>query len=147
MVTLAASKWIVIAAVLATVGFGCTVHVVKEGGEVTDVYSKEQAEKTRSVAAGFVEEVKDKLNLDDSSVRDIRQKTSACTILYGHKQHDSQHEQYKPEQNQQYDAYPFEYRKNNQQLSPACLSRSINSPCRRQDHIPPSVMTLMFFFI
>ncbi len=65
VVGLAAAKWVVIAAVLATVGFGCTVQVIKEDGEITDVYGKEQAEKTRSVAAGIVEDVKEKLNLDE----------------------------------------------------------------------------------
>ena len=61
VVGLAASKWIVIAAVLATVGFGCTVHVIKEDGEIADVYGKEAVQKTRSV----VEDVKEKLNLDE----------------------------------------------------------------------------------
>ena len=65
VVGLAAAKWVVIAAVLATVGFGCTVQVVKEDGEITDVYGKEQAEKARNMAAGFVEDVKEKLNLDE----------------------------------------------------------------------------------
>lgn len=65
VVGLAAAKWVVIAAVLATVGFGCTVQVIKENGVVTDVYTKEQAEKTRSVASGIVEDVKEKLNLDE----------------------------------------------------------------------------------
>lgn len=87
VVGLAASKWIVIAAVLATVGFGCSVHVVKEGGEVTDVYSKEQAEKTRSVAAGIVEEVKDKLNLDEvvskaaSAVSEVKDKINLDDVI------------------------------------------------------------------
>lgn len=65
VVGLAAAKWVVIAAVLATVGFGCTVQVVKEDGEVTDVYGKEQAEKARHMAAGIVEDVKEKFNLDE----------------------------------------------------------------------------------
>ena len=65
VVGLAAAKWVVIAAVLATVGFGCTVQVVKEDGEVTDVYGKEQAEQARHVAAGIVEDVKEKFNLDE----------------------------------------------------------------------------------
>ena len=65
VVGLAASKWLVIAAVLATVGFGCAVQVIKEDGSVSDVYSKETAEKTRNVAAGVVSEVKEKLNLDE----------------------------------------------------------------------------------
>ena len=58
VVGLAAAKWVVIAAVLATVGFGCTVQVIREDGEVTDVL-------TRNVASGLVEEVKEKLNLDE----------------------------------------------------------------------------------
>ena len=80
VVGLAAAKWVVIAAVLATVGFGCTVQVIKEDGEITDVYSKEQAEKTRSAAAGIVEDVKDKLNLDEivnkasNAVNDVKEK-------------------------------------------------------------------------
>ena len=65
VVGLAAAKWVVIAAVLATVGFGCTVQVVKEDGEISDVYGKEQAEKARNMAAGIVEDVKEKLNLDE----------------------------------------------------------------------------------
>ena len=65
VVGLAAAKWVVIAAVLATVGFGCTVQVIKEDGEVADVYGKEQAEKARNMAAGVVSEVKEKFNLDE----------------------------------------------------------------------------------
>ena len=65
VVGLAAAKWVVIAAVLATVDFGCTVQVIKEDGEIADVYGKEQAEKTRNMAAGIVEDVKEKFNLDE----------------------------------------------------------------------------------
>ena len=64
VIGLAAAKWVVIASVLATIGFGCTVQVVKEDGEVTDIFTETQAEKTRSAATGFVEEVKEKLDLD-----------------------------------------------------------------------------------
>ena len=65
VVGLAAAKWVVIAAVLATVGFGCTVQVVKEDGEVSDVFGKEQAEKARNKASEIVEDVKEKFNLDE----------------------------------------------------------------------------------
>ena len=61
VVGLAAAKWVVIAAVLATVGFGCTVQVIREDGVITDVYGKEAVAKTRSV----MEDVKEKLNLDE----------------------------------------------------------------------------------
>ena len=65
VVGLAAAKWVVIAAVLATVGFGCMVQVVKEDGEITEVFGKEQAEKARSKATEIVEDVKEKFNLDE----------------------------------------------------------------------------------
>ena len=65
VVGLAAAKWVVIAAVLATVGFGCSVQVVKEDGEITDVFGKEQADKARAKASEIVEDVKEKLNLDE----------------------------------------------------------------------------------
>jgi hypothetical protein len=65
VVGLAAAKWVVIAAVLATVGFGCTVQVIKEDGEVADILTEQQVETTRSKAADFVGEVKEKLNLDE----------------------------------------------------------------------------------
>ena len=87
VVGLAAAKWVVIAAVLATVGFGCAVQVVKEDGEVTDVYGKEQAEKARNAAAGFVEDVKEKFNLDEvvnkasSAVNDVKEKFSFDEVV------------------------------------------------------------------
>ena len=75
VVGLAAAKWVVIAAVLATVGFGCTVQVIREDGEVTDVLTEEQSAKTRAKAADFVEDVKERFNLDevvDATVEDIK---------------------------------------------------------------------------
>ena len=65
VVGLAAAKWVVIAAVLATLGFGCAVQVVKDDGEITDVFGKEQADKARAKASEIVEDVKEKLNLDE----------------------------------------------------------------------------------
>ena len=65
VVGLAAAKWVVIAAVLATVGFGCTVQVIKEDGEITEVFGKEQADKARSKATEIVEDVKEKFSFDE----------------------------------------------------------------------------------
>ena len=45
--------------------FGCAVQVVKEDGEITDVFGKEQADKARAKATEIVEDVKEKLNLDE----------------------------------------------------------------------------------
>ena len=75
VVGLAAAKWVVIAAVLATVGFGCSVQVVKEDGEITDVFGKEQADKARAKASEIVEDVKEKLNLDE----DVSKATDAVS--------------------------------------------------------------------
>lgn len=87
VVGLAAAKWVVIAAVLATVGFGCTVQVIREDGVVTDVYGKETAEKTRNVAAGIVDEVKEKLNLDEvigkatDAVQEMKEKLNLDEVV------------------------------------------------------------------
>lgn len=87
VVGLAAAKWVVIAAVLATVGFGCTVQVIKEDGEITDVLTEEQSAKTRAKAADIVEDVKEKLNLDEviskaeSVVGDVKEKFSFDEVV------------------------------------------------------------------
>ena len=58
-VTLLAAKWVLLAGVLATVGFGCTVEVIKDDGQVVDVLKEEDAKKARDYAAGVVETVKE----------------------------------------------------------------------------------------
>ena len=87
VVGLAAAKWVVIATVLATVGFGCTVQVLKEDGEITDVFGKEQAEKARSKATEIVEDVKEKFNLDEvvskaaDAVSEVKEKFSFDEVV------------------------------------------------------------------
>ena len=87
VVGLAAAKWVVIAAVLATVGVGCTVQVIREDGEVTDVLTEEQSAKTRAKAADFVEDVKDRFNLDEvvekatDAVNDVKDKFSFDEVV------------------------------------------------------------------
>ena len=87
VVGLAAAKWVVIAAALATLGFGCTVQVVKEDGEITDVFGKEQAEKARSKATEIVEDVKEKFNLDEvvskaaDAVSEVKEKFSFDEVV------------------------------------------------------------------
>ena len=56
--TLALSKVLVIGAALATVGFGCTVEVIKENGEIVDVVTEDSAQKAKDAAAGVVDEIK-----------------------------------------------------------------------------------------
>ena len=43
VVGLAAAKWAVLAAVLSTVGFGCSVEIVKDNGETVNVMSEEDS--------------------------------------------------------------------------------------------------------
>lgn len=58
-VTLLAAKWVLLLGVLATVGFGCTVEVIKNDGQVVNVLDEQTAQKARSAAASVVENVKD----------------------------------------------------------------------------------------
>ena len=59
VIGLTAAKWAVLAAVLATVGFGCSVEILKDDGEVVNVVSEEDTVKAKDTAAGIVAEVKD----------------------------------------------------------------------------------------
>ncbi len=59
VVGLAAAKWVLLASVLATIGFGCTVEVIKDTGEVVNVMTEDDSEAIRSKAADVVENVKD----------------------------------------------------------------------------------------
>ena len=58
-VALLAAKWALLLAVLATVGFGCTVEVVKNDGQVVDILTEDAAQKARATAAGVVDSIKE----------------------------------------------------------------------------------------
>ena len=58
-VALLAAKWALLLGVLATVGFGCKVEVIKDDGEVVDVLKEEDSQKARDYAAGVVNTVKE----------------------------------------------------------------------------------------
>ena len=60
-VGLTAAKWALFAAVLATLGFGCTVEVIKEEGSVVNVVDEESSQKVRDFAADTVEKVKESI--------------------------------------------------------------------------------------
>ena len=59
VVGIAASKWLMLAAVLATIGFGCTVEVIKSDGGVVNVMDEERNRQVRDFAADTVEKVKE----------------------------------------------------------------------------------------
>ncbi len=59
VVGLAAAKWAVLAAVLGTVGFGCSVEILKDDGEVVNVVTEEDTQKAKDTAAGMFHDVKD----------------------------------------------------------------------------------------
>ena len=50
-----------LAAVLATVGFGCVVEIVKEDGGIVNVVDEESGKKVREFAAEAVEKVKENI--------------------------------------------------------------------------------------
>ncbi len=61
VVGITAAKWATLAAVLATVGFGCTVEIVKDDGEIVNVLSEEDNQKIHEKASDIVDDVKDVL--------------------------------------------------------------------------------------
>ena len=61
VVGLAAAKWVTLAAVLATIGLGCTVEVIKSDGGIVNVMGEESSQKMRSFAADAVEKVKENI--------------------------------------------------------------------------------------
>ena len=58
-VGLFAAKWALLAAVLGTVGFGCTVEIVKDDGRIVDVVTEEDTQKAKDTAANVFQDVKD----------------------------------------------------------------------------------------
>lgn len=61
VVGLAYAKWALLAAVLATLGFGCTVEIIRDDGAVVNVVDEESGQKVREFAADTVEKVKDSI--------------------------------------------------------------------------------------
>ena len=61
VVGLAAAKGVTLAAVLATIGLGCTVEVIKSDGGIVNVMDEESNQKVRSFAADAVEKVKENI--------------------------------------------------------------------------------------
>ena len=62
VVGLAAAKWALIAAALATFGFGCTVEIVKQDGQVVEVVKQEDSQRFRDAADHVIDSVKDAVN-------------------------------------------------------------------------------------
>ena len=61
VVGLAAAKWVTLAAVLATIGLGCTVEVIKSDGGIVNVMDEESNQKVRNFAVDAVEKVKENI--------------------------------------------------------------------------------------
>lgn len=59
VIGITAAKWALLAAVLGTVGFGCSVEIVKDDGEVLNVVSEEDSQKAKDTAAGVIQDVKE----------------------------------------------------------------------------------------
>lgn len=58
---ISAAKWAVLAAVLATIGFGCTVEIQKLDGAVVSVMDEEGNRKIHEYASEAVEKVKESI--------------------------------------------------------------------------------------
>ena len=64
VVAVASAKWLLLASILATVGFGCCVEVVKEDGNVVNVMDEEDAKRVRTAAQSAVSSVKDAVHFE-----------------------------------------------------------------------------------
>ena len=62
VVGVTAAKWAMLAAVLATVGFGCTVEIIKNDGEIVNVLTEEDNQKIHDKAADIMDDVKDAID-------------------------------------------------------------------------------------
>ena len=63
VVAVASAKWL-LASILATVGFGCRVEVIKEDGNVVNVMDEEDARRVRTAAQSAVSSVKDAVHFE-----------------------------------------------------------------------------------
>ena len=70
VVGVTAAKWAMLAAVLATVGFGCTVEIIKNDGEVVTVLSEEDSQKIHDKAADIMDDVKGAI--DETFKKDVK---------------------------------------------------------------------------
>ena len=61
VVGLSSAKWVLLASVIATIGFGCTVEVVKADGDIINVMDEESGKKVRDFASDTVEKVKESI--------------------------------------------------------------------------------------
>ena len=64
IVAVASAKWVLLASILATVGFGCSVEVVKEDGNIVNVMSEEDTRRFRTAAQSAVSSVKDAVHFE-----------------------------------------------------------------------------------
>ena len=70
VVGITAAKWAMLAAVLATVGFGCTVEIVKNDGEIVNVLSEEDNQKIHDKAADIMDDVK--VAIDETFKKEVK---------------------------------------------------------------------------
>ncbi len=70
VVGITAAKWAMLAAVLATVGFGCTVEIVKNDGEIVNVLSEEDSQKIHDKAADIMDDVK--VAIDETFKKEVK---------------------------------------------------------------------------
>ena len=75
VVGLAYAKWVMLAGVLATIGFGCTVEVIKSDGGIVNVMDEESNRKVREFASDAVEKVKE--NIPVSINVDVKHESDA----------------------------------------------------------------------
>ena len=92
VVGLSYAKWALLAAAIATVGFGCTVEIVRADGDVVNVMDEQRNQKVRDFAAETVEKVKDtipvSINVDIKRDADFEEQVDDTTPVKDDKPED-----------------------------------------------------------
>ena len=65
IVAVTSAKWLLLASILATVGFGCCVEIVQTDGSVVNVMDEEATKRVRCAAQNAVSNVKDAVHFEN----------------------------------------------------------------------------------
>ena len=68
---------LLVSGALATVGFGCSVEIIKADGQVLSVVNEEDTRKVRDVTSDVVEKVKTAINPEKTEEADFEQTVAA----------------------------------------------------------------------
>ena len=75
IVAVSSAKWVLLAGILATIGFGCCVEIIRTDGQIVNVMDEETGKQIRCTAQNAVNGVKDALHFEqvvDETAEDVQ---------------------------------------------------------------------------